>query len=323
MANRSRAMVVSRIGKETTPGTAVNTTIQLPNTRIMLFPAGDPNPVTVPSGYLYPADQSNAVEWGAGTYEMKMAYDECYVLFNSLLKAVTPTGGGPYTRVWTPSVNALDTYDTYTAEMGQSGSVDRFTYMVFNSMKFTAGKQENPLFTGDVFAQEVLPTTAFAGSPTTVASSPIAATTWNAYTGATFGAVTTQYTLDWKLEFNYGPKLSPAFYMSSAEPSFDALGIGDPIPNSVNITVAKDVSGSDYTPSPFTLAAKRAGTLIFVTLRSVSGTNTYKQDMALKIVGMPTSADIGPFQGQTWPCRLFVDPVSNKALEITTISSTA
>lgn len=414
MANRSRAMVVSQLVTETTAGTAPNSGVYAPwvppNTKIMMAGAGDPQSVHVPSGHLYPRDLSNSVEWGAGSYEMKMTYDESFLLFNSLFYRASPTGTIPaYQRVWTPPINSLQAFDTYTLESGQGtsgGSVDRFNYLAFNSVKFTVGKQENPLFTGDVIGQEVVPATAlsqqgvvsttFSGPITgnvtpqavtpaamtniapgsiltinggggtaetvtvvsvtgstftaifrqnrasgtnnvtvaaaagqqTLQSSPIAATSWDLL-GASggFGDADVAFTTGWKLEFNYGPKLSPAFFINSAEGSFDALGVGEPIPNSVNITVSKDVSGSDYT-GLFNLAKKRAGTIIYLTVQSlgsiISGATpqTFKLDMCLKTTALPTSADIGPFQGLTFPCKLFVDPASSKALELKTISRT-
>jgi hypothetical protein len=88
------------------------------------------------------------------------------------------------------------------------------------------------------------------------------------------------------------------------------------------------VSGTDYA-GLFTIAKMQAGTPIFFRLKATgaeleSGINqTLTIDMCLQIVGKPKETEVGPFGGLAWPCRLFKDTTSGKAIEITNISATA
>lgn len=329
MVNRSRALQVAQIGLEATPGTEVPANLIAPNTKIMVAPAGDPNTEHVPSGHLVARDTNSGMTWGAGSYEMKIAYDESYLMFNSFLRHVDSTGATlAKTRVWTPSPNAIDAFDTYSAQAGQAGAVEKFRHLLFNSLNFTIGKQESPLFTGEILAQGYTLAAALTATPTVLESSPIASTSWNLWTGATFGAMTTQLLTGFRVAISVGPKYSTAAFVGSANPSWDAAGIGDPIPNSVNVVVPFDVSGTDYA-GEFTMAKKAAGTPIFLTAISEGAViesavqQTLKVAMCLKIRNVPAREDIGPFVGNSWPCGLYIDSVSNKWLEVTTISETA
>jgi hypothetical protein len=335
MPSRSRALSVSQLIKEVTPGTTPGspTALSLPNTRIMLAGAGDDSTAHVPSGHLVPRDTTSGLEWGAGSYEMKWSFDELHILFDSLLKKVTATGAGAAkTHLYSPAANALDAFQTYAAEIGQAGAVEKFNYMVFNSMNFEIRKQGGDgLITGDVLAQEALPAAALTASPTVLPSSPISPTAWDLFTADTFAELESdpvQLTTNFRFGFGLGPKYSSAAYINSAEPSWDALGIGEPIANNLSLTLPHDVSGSDYA-GLFTLAKKRAGTPIYLRLQTEgdeieTGINELiTLDMCVKIRNVPGREDIGPFIGNAFPLNLYIDPTSGKWLEVTIISRTA
>lgn len=332
MPKRSRALQVRQWHAETTPGTPVPADTRSPNGKFMLEQAGDPNKVYVPTGQLVASDSVSGMTWGAGNYESPWSFCEIYQIFNSLFKHVNPTGASlAKTRVWTPAANAEDTYDVYSFDGGQNGALRKFAYVFFNSLKGTISKQDMSPLTGDMMGQWLGNSTGSLVSATTLPSELVGSIMWDAFTADTFAhlaSAPSQLTDQWKVAIDYGPVRDTAAFINSANPSWDAAGIGDPIKNKIDITVPYDVSGSDYA-GQFTEAKKRAGTPIFLRYVATGAfiendgmADIYEQliiDMCVKIIGYPKDTDIKPFVGLTWPCELMLDPTSNKYIEITTI----
>lgn len=333
MALYSRALEITQVGRETTAGTAVAANLLPPNLKIMLEYDGPENTPIVASGHLVPSGQTSGIYWIAGSYETIWTFDELYLILDSLFKSVSATGAGAAkTRVWAPSVNALDTIKTVTIQNGQTGKVLIAKYGMFNSWEWELSKQEVGPLTGEMLAQFSSITNALTATPTTLTSSPIGALMFNVYSATTFANLTsapTQETTVEKIAFSYGPVRDIAAFINSSNVGWDAAGIGEAPESSVTITVPEDVSGSDYA-GLFTLAKKQAGTPIYLRLKATGGveleTGVYQTliiDMCLQIVDKPAAAEVGPFKGISWPCRLFKDATSGKFIEITTISATA
>ncbi len=336
MTLRSTKLQKAQLGKETTPGTAVAANLIAPNTKIGLKFMGDPNEEYAAEGALFPSDSSSGLVMSGGAWEAPPTFDEAYLYYNSIFKHVNSTGAGAAkTRVWTPSVNAADTHDTYTAERGQTGAVRKATYVIFNTLKMVLGKRIRPLMSGDLLGQEITPTTALSGSPTTIKSSVIPKKAWNLYSASTWALLQSAPTLispaASRCEINYGPVMADAAFIGSAEPSFDALGIIVP-KTSVKLVLPQDVSGSDLV-GLLNLSKLDASTPIFLRAEATgdvleAGTpdvlELHRIDMCLRARVVPDDEDIdNVFIGLAWELGLFVDEVSGKAIEVTTISATA
>lgn len=336
MANRARKLQLRQLGREVTPGTAVSANLIDPHLMLNINLDGDDSDRVVPTGYLVPTGMVAGAYWVTGDYSEPFGFTTAHIIFDSALKKVTATGAGTAkTRVWTPSANALDTRQYYSGEGGQSGAVEKAKYLFINGIKWQISKTDAAPMTGDVMAQWNGLATSLTGSPTVLASSLVPKIAWNVYNNTTFvglGSSPTQLTDHASYAADWGPFFDVASFINSASPGWDAPGLAEDIKWNVDVTVPKDVTGTDYT-GVFTLAKKLAGTPIFIRL-SATGTTVIESgtpdiyesfiiDMCLRIRGNPTPSDIGPFAGLTWPCELSLDATSGKYLEITTVSTVA
>lgn len=326
MAKYAKALEVAQIGKETTPGTAVAANRRLPNLRLGIGMDGDANEDFMGSGNLYPSDLTNSVEWGGGSYEVPPTFVEQVYINDSLFKTATPVGAGAAkTRTYTPSVSAADTFTTYTFQKGQAGSIVQHPYGVFNSWSQTIKKQGRNLISGDLLSQEGTPGTALSGSPTVVTSRPIPNTSWNLYTGTSWSnlqSAASALNTGFQLDIAYGPRYDSEFFVGSAEPSFDDLGIIVPN-NEIKLTLPKNASGSDFAEY-VTMAKKRGGTFIYLRASALgnvveTGTPDILEestiDMSLKVRAVPAESEMNVFLGLQWTLGLFIDPTPTKALE--------
>jgi hypothetical protein len=326
MTRYASALETVQIKEEVAHGTLLGADTRVPGLKMNIAGGGDPSEEDMGSGLLYATDSSNGIEESGGSYEMPLDYISTKYVANSVFKKVTPTGTATKTNVWAPAVGSADVYSSYSVEKGQTGAVEKFPFVVFNSMNFTIKKKgQKPLFTGDVMGQEGDQATALTALATTVPSRRIPATAFNFYSCATFGATPILLTTGWQVEFNYGPRYGPGYFIGSAEPSHDDIGIIVPA-NSVKVTVPFDVSGTDYA-GLFTKAKKRAGTPIYLRLMATGATidtgvvETWQMDLSLKIRNLPTPTDIDPWVGRTWELGLWIDETAQKVLELTTIAS--
>lgn len=336
---KSRVAQIRRLGRESTPGTAVAADFIDPHLKLMIALAGPDSVRVVPTGYMFPTTSVPGMYWGGGTYDVPFSFSTIHVVLDSLFKTVTATGATlTKTRVYTPAVSAVDTVQFYSGESGQTGAIEFYKYLFFNSLKAKIAKQGGSNLTGDVLAQVqsgFLGTAFTTGSPTVLPSSIVPAIAWNAYNATTFAGLAaspTQLTDQFEYDLNYGPVRETAAFIGSSNPGWDAPGIGEAPKQSVNVTVPKDVSSTSYA-GVFTLEKKRAGTPIFIRLsaqgnliETVSSVDYYEQiilDCVLRIMGNPKDSNVGPFVGQTWPTELSVDATSGKALQITVINGVA
>lgn len=336
MANRSRALQLRQIGREVTPGTAVAANLIDPHLKLIINLDGDESERVQPTGYVVGTNVVAGQYAVAGSYESPFSYSTAHIIFDSLFKKVTATGAGTAkTRVWTPSPNALDTRQYYSAEGGQAGAVEKAKYLFMNSFQATISKGDAAPMTGDVMAIWNGLVTALTGSPTVLPSSIVPKISWNVYRAATFAGLAaspTQLTDQFRYALDWGQFFDVAAFINGSNPGWDAPGLVENIKWDVNATVPSDVTGTDYT-GEFTLAKKLAGTPIFIRLMSTgttvieSGTpDIYEQliiDMCLRIKANPTPEDVGPFEGKTWPLELSLDATSGKFLEITSVSTVA
>lgn len=332
MALYATALETVQLKEETTHGTLVGADTRLSNLKMDIAGNGDDRENYMGSGLLYPGDSTDSIEGSAGTYELPIEFNGTTYVANSVFAKVSPSGTTAKTRLWEPALGAADVYSSYSVEKGQTGAVEKFPWVVFNSMNFTIRKKgQRPVLTGDVMGQEVIPATALTAIATTVASRPVPATAFNVYYGASWAGLESSPTLlttGWEVEFNYGPRYGPGYFIGNAEPSFDSIGIIVP-DNAVNLTLPKDASGSDFA-GLLTLAKKRAGSMVYLRLKAEGNQlepgppvvkELWQLDLALQVKNLPARTDIDVFTGLKWPLNLFLDSASQKVLSLKTIAS--
>lgn len=328
----SRAQEVVQVGEEVTPGTEVAANLIPPNTKLDIRPTGEGSETYYGQGAWVPSDVRPGLRWAVGTYEAPPTYDESYLIFNGYFKKVTASGAGAAkTRVWSPGPRTAETIGTLSAQRGQAGATNKFSYVVPNTWGLEVNKRLNGArMRGDLLGQYKNRGTALTGSPSTIKSSPIQGSSFNVYGATTWAGLTSspvQETLVERIAISFGAIRDFAAFLNSAIKTWDALGLIVPT-TGVVITLPDDVSGSDFAGT-FNLAKMDAGTPIFLRLEATgaelqTGINeTFRIDMALKIANVPEGAEIGPFAGNAWPLQFVIDPTSGKFIEITTISATA
>jgi len=218
---RATVFESAQLGKETTSGTAVSANLYIASLGI-----GDPDPQGKftpfrPSGSKFNTVMRKGKEHSILPWTMALDYNGIVYVQESLFGATTPSqpdaSGAPSVYRWVhkPSTGA-DTPVTYTVERGSSSRAARFVYALFNSLSFSVeSNKEDSEVSGNMLAQKIEDGISMTSSPTTVAAVPILPEHWAIYIADTQTALDSATALDnvLKVDFSYGDKNSPVFYV--------------------------------------------------------------------------------------------------------------
>jgi hypothetical protein len=336
MTLRSDDLQVTHLAGETTHGTPVTANKQLPNTKILIMPAGAPNEEYMADGHLIPSSNTNNLEWSDGKWDAPPTFDESFFMLDSIYGIATPVPGPltiAQTRTYPIAIQTPIVYRSYSVERGITGAVNKYANVVFNTHHFVISKRDKPMMDGNVFGQLVTPAVAFtAPSPTVLKSSPISNMQFDLYSATTYALLSTAPTListAFRLDYTYGPAFGEAAFIGSASPTWDSLGSIVPA-TKVLLTLPFDVAGTDFV-GLLNLSAKRNGTPVYLRLKATGVTletgivQTFIVDLVLRARNVPNmnQIDKAKFVGLQWECGLFIDEVAQAAGQFQTICETA
>lgn len=134
MAARADVNIITQLGIETTPGTAVATTVKFPSIDVEF------SPEHTKQFFRGAGQKFNTIgvmnkNWAAGSYKGPLNYTELAYIFSSYANYAAPANVGTGGKGWTfnPALSAEDTIKTYTLERGDSNDAAKVSNAVFNS----------------------------------------------------------------------------------------------------------------------------------------------------------------------------------------------
>jgi hypothetical protein len=142
MTERASIFQNAQIGVETVPGTAVLATKQLSSLMISMGMKFDVKKYR-PSGYRFPTIVVPNKEWVEHKLSGPVTYNEMVYLLSSLIKTVTPTGGGTE-KTWTfsPTTKKEDAHKTFTLEQGDIYRAHRVTNFLVTALTLNFSRDE-------------------------------------------------------------------------------------------------------------------------------------------------------------------------------------
>lgn len=220
---RSGVGIVSQLGVETTPGTAVAANKILPDIDFNLSPKYV-NDTHRAQGSRVPTAFARNKMWAAGDFGGKLDYNTINYVLDGLFPAAAPSQIGSiqaYTRNYTPGVFSADsTRKTFTVQKGDATAADQFPFVQLQSFSLEAS-QDSFDIKGNAVAQYPTLNGSLTSSPTTVAQRPVQRGDINLYMDTSFAGIGgTQLTKAMREMFDLGEKFVEAWFHNRSAGSF-------------------------------------------------------------------------------------------------------
>lgn len=213
--------IVSQIGFETTPGTAVAANKLLKS--VSFNPKiKQTNQKFRAQGYRMNTVLARHKNWGEGDYNGVLDYNQTNYIFESLFGAATPSlaATGAYQRDWIPGTKTADNPRTLTIQKGDATAADIYPFGVITSFSMEA-TQEDFNIKGNLLAQAPTLNSALTSNPTEIAERPVQRGDINVYMDDTFGTI--GMTLLAKVQremLEISDKIVPAWFHNRSKGSF-------------------------------------------------------------------------------------------------------
>ena len=134
MTARADVNIITQLGVEVTPGTAVATTVKFPSIDV------DFSPEHTKQFFRGAGQKFNTIgvmnkNWTAGSYKGPLNYTELAYILSSYSNYAAPSAVGTGGKGWTfnPALSSEDTTKTYTLERGDAGDAAKVANAIFNS----------------------------------------------------------------------------------------------------------------------------------------------------------------------------------------------
>lgn len=308
-----------QMGPETTPGAGGTANHRFPTIAPTLAPTGgNPQQIRHAGGKMVGSVvMGDLMAEGAGTSNVD--FNEVVYVAASNVNYAAPTGSGPY--VWTFSQNpdGQDTVKSYVAQRGSSGAVQTFRNMLFTDMGFHFERTGVSTMTYRAIGR--FPTLGTSlDSATGVTQNPLGSTKTGLWLGTSFADLAAGtgdrfdpygFSLDWHNNNRFGPD----FVLDDSVDSFAFTTEGE-VDCGGTVTIGFDVTSTDFS-GPFTAAALKAGTDLFIGVENLVSTTYYlKLHLHIQIAGPPTDAQIGNVRAFTWPFTCIPDATDNRGFKL-------
>jgi len=223
MPARPLVSIITQLGVEVTPGTAVAANRIIRSLSFMPKLRRETKPFR-PRGYKFATLSTPHKVWGEGNYEGVGCYNGILYVCSGLLPHPTPTAvGASAAKKWTYIPNTRqedDTRKTYTFEVGSAVTVDKFAFGQLASMEFSL-TQDDVAISGNLFARKPVFNQVQTVSPTEIAARPIQRGQINVYLDTTFGSIGTTKITDAAQEtISMGDKWHPTWAHNTSSSSF-------------------------------------------------------------------------------------------------------
>ena len=221
--SRGSVGIVSQIGVEATPGTAV------PANKLLPTLSFKPKPTFATQKYRAQGARTTtsltqSKHMGDGELTGVLDYNSIIWALNGIFNFTAGTQIGSltaYQRVWNAGVYTSDmNRKTYTIEKGDADSADRYTSAQIKSFGFEASQDQYNI-KGSMFSRYPDLDVVLTASPTKVPERPVERDDINLYIDNTFGSIgTTQVTNARRENLDIGDKFKEAFFHNRSIDSF-------------------------------------------------------------------------------------------------------
>lgn len=327
MPERASVAQAVQIGVESAAGTTVSASKLLNS---LGFEPGINFETSVfrPMGQKYPSQVVPNREWMSWSITGQPAYGEVVYPLNSVLVHSTASTSDTSAKIWTftPAARTEDTVDTFTIEQGSATRAHRSVYMLFSDYSLVF-ERTGLSHSGTAISQRLLDGITLTSSPTAVEEKPMIPTHCDFYIDTTSGGLGgTKLTRAFRVEVNFTNRFAPVWPLNSTVPSYASHVEIEP-----NFNIGWSLE-SDATGMGFLTTQARAGTTIFIRMKSTStelaGAATlfyeFRMDAAVKIdtVGSPVT-DIEGVSTIPYTGRIVYDSTWGKAVECRVINKVA
>lgn len=225
MANRPAVDIITQIGKETTPGTAVPAIRKMTELSISLDPELQTKFFRA-SGYKVDTTGVMQREWSKGKFDGVLSFNSIVYILESLIGSAAGgvvTGSG-FTWQFDPvSTGQNPNNKTFSIEEGDSTAVQKAAFGVFNSLNLDFGTDDVKV-SGDMLAQALGAGSITTSSVTEVATAPVTVNQLDIYIDPTAAALgTTRLGDSYNESVAFGPAYGPKFIHDTTFQSFKEL----------------------------------------------------------------------------------------------------
>jgi len=326
MPDRYLVQEIVELGLESTPGTAVPSTVRLQSVNVELDTALEVDRFG-PMGSLFDSISAPRQEWASGSVAGLPTYTELPYVFSNVLGAATITtpSGATLARRWhwKPSSSTPWTPRTWTIRRGMVGnSAEMASYGLMTGVGLSFSRTATPELSGDLFAYALDYAGSVVGSGLTQRDLvPILPAEVCVYLDPDFASIgTTRLTRDFVAGFALTDLFGPIWALDCTRASFAAHAVLKP-GATATLQLGNDAQGRD----PVT--AMRSGDTRFCRIEATSGQiidvgpplvyHRLRIDLALKVVDAPSRGDSDGLSTLEWSFGIFDDPDFGGALEIT------
>lgn len=270
MAERTTVTELVQIGVESTSGTAVAASKQLPS--LTIDGAIKTNIDSFrPLGNKFSTINAQGKEWVEAKVGGEPTYSEMHYMFSSLLNYAAPAQVGATTAyTWThaPSSTSPDTVKTYTVERGSSVRASKFAYGIVSDLTLS-GDRDNIDLSGMMLGQLLSDgiTLTSSGSVTALEQIPMLPKEFSIYADTTAaGLGGTQLTRVLKWSYGVSGRFNPLWVVDASKTSWVTHVEGPPTAQ-VKLLVEADAAGMAFR------ANAQSGASTFIRILGTSGQN--------------------------------------------------
>lgn len=257
-----------QIGLETSEGVAVAASKRIPDWEVV--PGwGMTGKVYTPSTFKFPTIRVHGKEWSIFEISGPIGFASYVYIMSSAGNYVAPTGTTAKRWANTASISAVNTSKSYTMEWGNASAAYRAVnaHVVSYTTHWEFGE---PTFKAQMIAKSIIPGITITPTPTTIENVPTKGAAIDIFSASSFAqldGLPTWLGHVYVVDIDHGDIYGQEWPLKSINTSWDSRFEKKP-KTAVKVTALEQISGSDYTGTPFTLAALRAGTVNYVRIKA-------------------------------------------------------
>lgn len=323
MAEIATTVVSTQLGAETVAGTAVAASKQLRSVGISPAPKMNNSARSIP-GNRYPTAVTRGKRWTEASIDGFLSYPDASYLFASLLKKVTPTNGiapnaASRTWVFTSSVNAQDTPQTFTVETGDATTARRFAYGLVNTLSLKTA-DDGIEISGSMLGKSIETGVTKTATPTVITPVPAGAVDSTVGFASSFAGAATALTRVLSLTVDFSERWKPLFSTGTDDSFVDVVDA------ETGFTAKMMVAANSV--SDGLIADQKAGTLKFLDWTISGGiipsctatTYSTKIRAAVNITDVSEYKDSDGVYAVEFTFTGVIDPTTNKCVEVTVVN---
>lgn len=263
--------------------------------------------------------------WSEGSNTSNLDMNELTFIAASNIVNASPSGSGPYTRVFSQNPDQPDSVAVYAVERGSNGAKKTFSGVQFPDLGLHFERTGPSTMTYRAIGRMMALSDGSLTSSTGVTQAPLSSIKTGLWVGDDYAdlvsgpARVTPYgfNVDWHNNNRFGPD----FVLDDSVTSYAFMTEGE-VDNGGQMTLGFDVnSGETDFAGPLTIAKLQAGTPVFMRVKNTTGANVLTLDMCIVLSGPMTEAQVGNVMAYTFPYVCVPDATDNRAFKLTLVNA--